>query len=172
MEDLAAEAEFSVGALYNFFPSKDKLYRCLIEQRSEQLSDEICQRLNRAAGPKEFIREYITGKIDLCLKYVDFLRLYTRERLGDRFTNDQLWWQTVAPIYEKIMSRLTTAFKEGMAQKCFRTGFKPEDLTVAMEGITDGFMYEWLQHPDEFSLEDKAETIISLFFNGVLAESE
>jgi hypothetical protein len=136
------------------------------------LSDEICQRLNQAAGPKEFIREYIAGKIDLSLKYVDFFRLYTRERLGDRFTNDQLWWQTVAPIYEKVVSRLTAAFKEGIAQKYFRPEFQPEDLTVAIEGLTDGFMYEWLQNPDTFSFKDKLEVITNLFFNGVLTESD
>jgi AcrR family transcriptional regulator len=170
MEDVAARSEFSVGTLYNCFPGKEDLYRTLIEQRCSQLRDEVNQALDQATDPAASIRTYIESKIDLCLKYVNFITLYTRERLGDRFSDNKLWWETVEPIYGDVMDRLTRIFQAGIEQGCFRADMDPNEMTIALEGLTDGFMHEWLRFPDKFSFKDKLEPMICLFFKGICKE--
>lgn len=170
MEDVAQQAEFSVGTLYNFFSSKDQLYRELIKMRFDLMHAEVSQAMDNASGPESIISSFIKAKVDICMKYVDFARLYTRERLGDRFTDNELWWKVAAPIYDNVLNRLSDAFEEGGRQGCFRTDISPSDMTVALDGMTDGFMYEWLMDPDKLSYKDKLDVMIRLFFNGVCSK--
>ena len=171
MEDVASRSEFAVGTLYNFFPSKKLLYQNLIEQRCRQLRDEVYKMLIKADNPIAIIKTYIQAKIQLCQKYHAFVKLYTRERLGDRFTDSDLWWKTVAPIYEDVMDRLTGAFQVGINDGYFRADLDPADMTIALEGLTDGFMHQWLMFPDKYVLNDHLESMIRQFFNGIFQES-
>ena len=167
MEQVAQVAEFSVGTLYNFFSGKDQLYRELIEQRFRQLYVEISKSMDEANDPASVIRTYIESKIDLCIKYIDFARLYTRERLSDRFTDNELWWKVVAPIYDNVLLRLQEAFEQGGSQGCFRTDISASDMVVALEGLTDSFMYDWLMGMEKYAYKDKLELIVRMFFEGV-----
>ena len=167
MEDIAEKAEFSVGTLYNFFPSKEDLYQLLIEQRCEQLCAEVSAAMRGAADPVSAIRMFIDAKIDLAGKYESFVRLYTRERMGDRFRDNELWRETVAPLYKEVRGRLTETFRGGIKAGCFRGDLAPEEMTTALEGLTDGFMYDWLVYPEKVSLREKFEVMVKLFFEGV-----
>jgi len=167
MEEVAKKAEFSVGTIYNLFSSKDLLYRCLIEQRCCELRDQVKTTLDIVNDPLQQIKAYIDLKIKLCYQYVNFVTLYTRERLGDRFSNHVIWRETVAPIYKDALGQITNAFRAGIEQGTFRPELDPADLTIALEGLTDGFMYEWLTSAEDFSFINKQEAITQIFFDGV-----
>jgi len=167
VEEVAELAEFSVGSLYNFFPGKEQLYQSLIQQRCQMLADEVDAALKTIGDPVKAIRAYIELKTQLCYKYESFVRLYARERLGDRFANNELWREIVAPVYEKVLGGLAEIFRSGIKQGCFRADLDPVDMTIALDGLTDGFLYAWLEYPEKSSFRDKLETMIRLFFYGV-----
>ena len=56
VEEVAARAEFAVGTVYNFFPSKDDLYRSLLQIRCEQLAAEGNALLDCAEDPLAEVR--------------------------------------------------------------------------------------------------------------------
>ena len=167
MEDVAGRAEFSVGTIYNYFNSKELLYHALIEQRFCQLRDEILEAMGADREPVAIIKAYIKAKVRLSKKFFDFAKLYTRERLGDRFTDNDLLWKMVAGYYDEVMAKLTQVFEQGIDGGDFRGGLEARDMTIALEGLTDGFMYEWLMFPDKYIFEDKLEVMIEMFFDGI-----
>ena len=171
VEDIAAEAEFSVGTLYNFFKSKDELYQSMIEYRFMQLSNEAMAALNQATDPVDFLRKYIQMRIDLCYKYEAFVKLYLRERLGDRFVNTELWKAKVEGLYEQFRSRLAENFQQGIDQGCFRDDIAPADMVSALEGLADGFMFDWMAYPESFAYSQKPGIMFELFFGGVRSQS-
>jgi len=166
VEDIAARSEFAVGTLYNLFSGKEQLYNSLIEMRSEQMADEINAILDQTNGPLEIVRAYIKAKIKLFTKYHYFIRLYGRERLGDRFSDHALWRETIAPLYNRILSRLVEAISEGVRQGIFRSDINPDDLVIVLEGLTEGFAYAWLENPDTFPYEEKEQSMIDFFISG------
>jgi len=170
MEEIAEKAEFSVGGLYNFFASKDKLYQELLEQRCRELADEALAAMRKVTDPISVIKAYIEAKVELSQKYVNFSRLYTRERLGDRFSDSELWWKVVAPIYEEVMKFITETFAAGIAAGIFRGDVSPQDMVIALEGLTDGFLYEWMMFPQKTSFKDKYQAMVQLFISGVRKE--
>lgn len=167
VEDVATRCGFSVGTLYNFFQNKEDLYHSLIAARAQQMSDEANAALDEAQGPRETVETYVRLKIRLSRKYEKFLRLYARERMGDRFTNAQLWRQTVAPLLEQVLGRVAKALAAGREQGCFREDVAPEDMTIALDGLTDGFLFEWLTGGDSEGFARKEETMVKIFWEGV-----
>ncbi len=171
VEDIAAESEFSVGTLYNFFKSKEELYQSMIEFRFGQLSDEAKAALDQSADPVDFLRRFMQMRIDLCYKYEAFVKLYTRERMGDRFANTELWKAKVEAIYEQFRARLAANFQQGIEQGYFRDDIAPADMVSALEGIAEGFRFDWMAYPDSFAYSEKPGIMFELFFGGVRSQS-
>lgn len=167
VEEVAARSEFSVGTLYNFFSSKEELYKSLIEKRIQQISEDANAALDEASDPETVIRAFIEAKIGLVYKYESFAKLYTRERMGDRFSNAELWRDKMGPFFEQVVMRLAQAFQEGMEQGLIRSDQNPYDMAIALDGMTDEFMFEWLVNPERMVFKDKGEVIFRLFFEGV-----
>jgi len=171
VEDIAAEAEFSVGTLYNFFKSKEELYQSMIEFRFQQMSDEVMAVLDKATEPMDFLRKYIQMRIDLCYKYEAFVKLYTRERMGDRFADTDLWKTKVEALYEQFRARLAANFQQGIEQGYFRGDISPEDMVTALEGLSDGFLFDWIAYPESFAYAEKSGIMFELILGGVRSQS-
>jgi len=167
MEDVAEQSEFSIGTLYNFFSSKEELYRSLMEMRIQQLNVEANAALDEANNPEELIQAYIQAKIGLSFKFESFAKLYTRERMGDRFSNVKLWREKMGPFFDQVLTRLAGAFREGIEAGRFRSDLDPVDMAIALDGMTDEFMYEWLVNPEQVKLGKKCDVICGLIFDGV-----
>lgn len=167
MEDVAERAEFSIGTLYNFFSSKEELYQSLMEMRIHQLNVEANAVLDETSSPEELIQAYIQAKIGLSFKYESFAKIYTRERMGDRFSNAELWREKMGPLFEQVHKRLTGAFQEGIATGQFRSDLDPADMALALDGMTDEFMFERLVNPERVKLKEKYDIICGLIFDGV-----
>ncbi len=167
MEEIACEADFSVGTMYNLFASKDDLYQSLIEQRFTKISEEINAMIDLAGNPLEAISLYIKGKILLSNKYRVFAKLYTRERLGDRFSQSDLWTNVAGPLFQQLLNRLSAIIKSGINVGQFRSDINPFDIAVGIDGLSDGFMYEWLMNPDAYEFETKFDPMMKMISEGV-----
>ena len=167
VEDVAARAEFAVGTLYKFFPSKELLYQSLIIQRARLLSDRANEIMDQASDPQSIVRAFVKAKIDITGKYHSFFKIYTQERMGDRFSNNELWREKVGPLVQHLLNRLVDAFNQGIKQGVFRADLDPVDMAIALDGLSDGFMFEWLVDPEHFSFANKLDTMLKLFLDGV-----
>ena len=167
VEEIAALAEFSVGTLYNFFPGKEELYWALVERRIGQLAREMNALLGQATDPVAAVREYVAGKIALFGRYLPFVKLYTRERLGDRLSNTKVWQEKFAPLYRQTMQQLAAACQKGIDAGVFRPEISPADMAIALDGLTDAFMFEALSSRTTEFFEKKLDTMLQLFLDGV-----
>lgn len=166
VEQIAAETGFSVGSLYNLFGSKEDLYLALIETRAHQLADDANAAFDQVAQPIDFPVAYINLRIALAGKYEPFFRLWARERMGDRFASTPLWTEKLAPLLNPFLQRLTDAFAQGQRDGVFRSDVDPADLTLAIDGLCDAFMFEWLAGDDPDRFGAKREPMLQLFLQG------
>ncbi len=168
VDDIAEKAEYSVGTIYNMFKSKDHLYHQLLSSRFEVFLGEMLSAVENADGPIDAVKAYIESKIDICQRNPYFLKLYVRERLGDRFVNNELWSEDVEPFCNKLYEVLQEKFKQGIQQGVFVSGIDPADMVVAVEGVTDGFMYRGEMLDDGEYFSQKKKVIMDLFFNRIV----
>jgi len=168
MEDVAVKSEFGVGTLYCYFPSKEDLYQPLIEQRAQTIYADVMALLDEAGSePMDVVREFIRAKITVCYRYEPFMKLYTRERMGDRFNKNPLWTEIVGPLFARVFDVLGEAFDRGKASGVFSTAYQTRDLVIGLDGMTDGFLYAWLDNPQEMDFRAKEQHMTTLFLYGI-----
>jgi len=167
MEDVAAAAEFAVGTIYNFFASKEQLYHTLIGERFAEVCQAGHAMMDEATDPVGVIRAFVEAKVRLAPERLSFVKLYTRDRMSDRFANNAFWRDTVGPLYMEWMERLVATFAAGIEEGVFRGDVEPVDMAIAIDGLTDGFMYDWLTDARGYAFADKLEAMWQLVLGGV-----
>ncbi|MBN2210752.1 MAG: helix-turn-helix transcriptional regulator [Sedimentisphaerales bacterium] len=169
VEDIARQSEFSVGTLYGFFDSKEQLYISLVSERFEQLAAELHKAMDQTDNLVEKVRIYIAKRAELTLKYAKFAKLYTRDRMNDRFTKSELWRVKVGPIWDDQIERLRMIFEQGRNEGCFRSDIDPWDIAITLTNMCDGYLYEWLMRDGKFNLKQKVDLCMTLLLKGIQA---
>ena len=156
MEQIAREADFAVGTLYNFFKSKEDLYHAVV--------GDIFQRAERAFRnevlTKDDPRAAIEALVDLRLRFFRSHRAFARVvfetvhvgRLGPR-----LWLpREHLAGYDRAMHELADVLQRGIEQGIFVEG-EPFALALVVHGALNAFIAHWVQEADEEPTEPRVE---------------
>jgi AcrR family transcriptional regulator len=166
MADVAEEAEFAVGTLYNFFKSKEDLYRALFLRKIDQIGREMRAAVASARDPREKIEKVIELHFYFAQKFREFFQLYMTEILGA---------QKPVPIGSLHMQRRYQRFIKfvsGIIEQGRRTGvFAAQDPVyagVCLIGIMHHCTTLWVSSKRPPAVEAVAAIAKNIFFNGVL----
>ena len=116
IEEIAKEAEFAVGTLYNLFKGKDELYARVIENFVQQFMADFEEKVVSEDNPEKAIGALIG------------LRLTHFDEHRDRY-----------------VAAITKIFERGTASGIFDQG-DPLYLTLCLEGIINAFVAYWSRH--------------------------
>jgi TetR/AcrR family transcriptional regulator len=166
MSDVAREAEFGTGTLYNYFKSKEELYFTLIEEKVEKINRLVKHELSQKASAVEGIKKVLELQFDFIERNRDFFRIYILER--NRFE-----W-TVKDELRKGLHEKTVAYVNLIAE-VMRQGvnkgelrpMNPIDLAHAFVGMVHSFVFEWMISPKPYPLISKLATVLEIFLGGV-----
>jgi AcrR family transcriptional regulator len=78
MDDIAARAGVSKGALYQHFKDKDDLYLALILQGLNRLFDEVRERVAGPKAPEDKLRGFVAEVVRFFTTYPSYLELIQR----------------------------------------------------------------------------------------------
>jgi hypothetical protein len=71
-------------------------------------------------------------------------------------------------LHQKELKKVASLLKKGIRQKKFKK-LNPYHLSIALGGLIDGFMFNWLENSGSHPYEADVSFITELFFNGCLA---
>ena len=165
MNEIAKEAEFAVGTLYKFFSNKEEMYSTLVVEKADEFHSALLNALDTGGDELARIRACIDAKIDVFKNNLDFARLYLTETQGACFSIRAGLDEELKRRYEEYLIKLSNVFKEGAEKKIFKA-FDPYILAVAIDGITNAFLMEYLEDPEKHRFD--AETVMDIFFNSLL----
>ncbi len=168
VEDVARQAEFSVGTLYNFFGSKDLLFKELVEDRFGKVFECFQEEMDNSRNAKDLIEGFIQARIEVLRRETAFVKIYLNEHLDDIFRKPDFYETYVGKFCGNLMGRLENAFKDCQKQGIFRDDMDAYDMAVALNGIIDGFMFEWSSRPEYQINEKRVHTILGIFFEGAM----
>ncbi len=167
MNEIARESEFAVGTLYKFFENKEDLYKSLIIEKAEEFHSALIEALEKEGDELERIRSCIDAKIEVFLKNLDFARLYLTETQGACFSVKAGLDEELKRHYEDYVSRLSDVFMSGIKKGVFKK-FDPYLLALALNGITNSFLFEYLENPETHRFN--TDLIMRIFLEGILME--
>ena len=169
MHEIAKRAEFAIGTLYKFFKNKEDLYKALMMEKAEEYHRVLMGVLAEEDDVLTVLEDYIAAKVRLFTDNLASLRLYFAETRGASFNIKAGLDQDIRKLYDKFVMRLASVLETGVRKKVFRK-IDPYYMAVALEGLTNAFLFCWLEDPEQHPYEANVPLIRGMFFKGVLAE--
>jgi AcrR family transcriptional regulator len=163
VRDIAHEAGFSVGGVYQFFTSKDELYLKVVESQWEfffGLLDEA-----RKAGSARGRLEALTAAMFRTFEERrGFFRLFLSERGRLTASFSGLITERVGAHTRKLREELVDLMRQGVEEGTLRTG-DPGMLASAYLGMVHNCIFEALSSGAPRPTRSPSE-ILSLFLDG------
>ena len=164
MHEIAKKSEFAVGTLYKFFSNKEELYKTLILEKSEEFHSVLKRALEKPGSEMEKIKAWVKAKVNVFMDNLDYVRLYLAETRGASFNIRAGLDTEIIRQYDETVEKVKDVFEKGIKKELFRK-YDPYLLAVALDGISNTFLFEHLAHPDRLLFD--ADLIVSIFFQQV-----
>ncbi len=169
MHEIAKRAEFSVGTLYHFFKNKEDLYKALIMENAVEYHRILNGVLSKENDILTVLEEYISTKAKIFSESIATLRLYFGETHGVSFNIKAGLDEDIRKLYDELVEHLSSVLEKGIRENVIRD-VNPYYLSIALEGLTNAFLFCWLEDPDHHPYEANISLIKELFLRGCLAK--
>ena len=164
MQEIARQAEFAVGTLYNFFKDKEDLYKALVLEQANKFHTELNRAIDSSVDEIEKIKNYIRAKGEVFAANVPMIRLYFAETRGASFNVKAGLDSEIRKSYGEFLHKLAAVFESGIRKKKFKEILDPYYMAVAIDSLTNAFLFLWLEDPQKHPYSKNVDTIIRLFF--------
>jgi TetR/AcrR family transcriptional regulator len=168
MQEIAKKAEFAIGTLYKFFENKEDLYKALVLEQSEEFHNALAQAIEASEDEIEKLRNFVRVKGELFRANVSMIRLYFAETRGASFNIMAGLDLDIRERYGYFLEKLASVFASGIEEKRFKKIGEPYYLAVAIESLTNAFLFLWLEAPDRHPYPDDPDTILNILFKGLV----
>src|SRR5256714_7729568 len=163
VEEIAATAGFSTGALYSNFDGKEDLFLVLMEREIDEHAREIAE----AVGERPSVAERATGgarrwmtmierEPELLLLFMEFWAYGVREPEVR---------PKVAARFAQVRALLTDLITEGTREFGLELELPAEQLAVAIDALADGIARQKLADPDAVP-DDLMGRVLALLLAG------
>jgi TetR/AcrR family transcriptional regulator len=166
MHQIAQRAEFAVGTVYKFFKNKEELYKALITAKVAEYHRILKETLDQEKDIPSLLQDYVAAKAAVLVGGAATLRLYFAETRGASFNIKAGLDRDIRKLYDEVVARLASVLAAGVKKKVFRK-LDPYQMAMALEGITNAFLFGWLEDPQRHPYEANIPTMIDMFFLGV-----
>jgi TetR/AcrR family transcriptional regulator len=168
MQEIAKKAEFAIGTLYKFFENKEDLYKALVLEQSEEFHNALARAIEASEDEIEKLRNFVRVKGELFRANVSMIRLYFAETRGASFNIMAGLDLDIRERYGYFLEKLASVFASGIEEKRFKKIGEPYYLAVAIESLTNAFLFLWLEAPDRHPYPDDPDTILNILFKGLV----
>ena len=168
MREIAKKAEFAIGTLYKFFKNKEDLYKALMLEQADRFESVLTKALKEPDDEIEKLRNYVRAKGELFRANVSMIRIYFTETRGVGFNFMAGLDSEIRKRHFRFMQILASVFEMGMRRKRFNKIADPYYLAMALESLTNAFLFLWLEAPESHPYPDDANTILDILFKGLV----
>ena len=168
MHEIAQKAEFAIGTLYKFFKNKEDLYKALMLEQADRFHDVLTKAIEEPDDEIEKLRNYARAKGELFRANAAMIRLYFAETRGASFNVLAGLDSEIRERYYEFLQTLASVFERGIKRKRFKKIADPYYLAVALESLTNAFLFLLVEAPERHPYPEDPETILDILFKGLV----
>jgi AcrR family transcriptional regulator len=168
MQEIAEKSEFAVGTLYKFFRNKEELYKALILEQFHAFRGSLAKAIEEPEEEIGKLRNYVKTKGELFRANAPMIRLYFAETQGARANVMAGFDADLRERHDAFLQTLASVFESGMKRKRFRKIADPYSLAVALDGITNSFLFLWMERPERHPCPVDPDAILNILFKGLV----
>lgn len=165
MAEIAREAEYAIGTLYNCFPSKEALYERLLVTRAEEISAGIRAAIAGPGTARERLEAVLLAKLDWFARHRDFVLIYATSSIVA-----MAGWglpAEVAKMREENQRAIARLLAGARARGELGVEADPADLALAYQSISQGFLIAAVRTPGAFPVERVRRQMRQVFFDPI-----
>jgi len=170
MSEIARKSEFAVGTLYKFFRNKQDLYKALVLELAERCHNTLIEAIEKPDDEIQKLRNYVRAKGKFFGENVSFIRLYFAETRGASFNIMAGLDRDIRGRYDQFLDILAAIFRSGIERKRFAKIAEPYYLAVAIESLTNAFLFLWLEAPERHPYPEDPDTILNIALKPLIAQ--
>ena len=168
MQEIAQKAEFAVGTMYKFFENKEDLYKALVLEQSDKFHNALTEAIEASDDEIEKLQNYVRAKGEVFAANVRMIRLYFAETRGASFNVRAGLDSEIRERYGHFLETLAAVFASGMKKKRLKKIADPYHLAVAIDSLTNAFLFLWLETPDQHPYPEDPDVILDILFKGLV----
>ncbi len=163
VDEIAKEAHVGKGTVYNYFRSKEEVFKAVVEEEAKIFRNELKKAVSSEPTPEKKLRAYVTRRMYLLRQLANFYSTFK-----DEYINYYGFLEKVRAKYtNEEMATIKQILKEGTEKRIFL--IRDLDLTafavvIAMKGLE----YYWAMETDPLVTEKKIDTLLKIFLEGIL----
>lgn len=171
VDDIAEFAEISKGTIYLYFKSKAELFLASFESGIEELINLTLKVLSENTDdPAKGICELIKSHLSYCQQNADILRMLSSERAHFEFHSRAVrnikFKKRIVSMMSQNISEVANYIQNGINIGVFKQ-VDSKDAALALFSIIHGISANWSMEYDDSNLLQKADTIITIFLDGI-----
>ncbi|MGC2776147.1 MAG: TetR/AcrR family transcriptional regulator [Bradyrhizobium sp.] len=168
IDEIAAKAGLTKGAVYFYFKTKDAILLRLLDEAAGFIVDPISIHIAEA-GPTADAKlvKFIHTQSMLGLtrpEHVLLLILISIEFCG---TGNEIETR-VRAIYRRMYAAIEKVIAQGQCEGVFRTDLRSRELTAIVMAGHDGVLVEWYRRPREITGKSLANTLRAILLHGLM----
>lgn len=163
VEEIAAEAGFSTGALYSNFDGKEALFLALMDHEIDAYSHEVAAAVDGLASAAERARDGAAHWMEIVEREPEMLMLFVE--FWAYAARDPAARERVAASFAKVREVLTRLIADGARELDLQLEMPAEHLAIAIDALADGIARQKLADPDAVP-DDLMGRVLSLLFSG------
>lgn len=169
MQEIAAEAEFAIGTLYNFFASKEDLFAELLEDSAAKGMGMILPAFEGPGDERQKVARYIRLHERIAREHAPAIRLFLLESRG-RCLPEPRFEARKKEFHEQVISRLSEMIAAGVRKGLF-TSVDPTIAAMCLSAAMESVTLAAVENTRAGDLAADLRKIEAVFFKGLVKSS-
>ncbi len=170
LEEIAAAAGLTRGAIYWHFGGKAQIFQALVQERFTRIGSMLSQAFTLGGSPYERLQRILVHSLTIAENDPDYRAILELSWFKMEMTPElEAGMKERAEATWAFLDTISGLIRSGVRQGEFRADLNPRDGAITAVGFLNGITSLWLMSPDQFSLSEKAESLVDIFLNGFRA---
>ncbi len=171
VEEIAHEAEFSVGAIYTFFESKEGLRSEVMAKIAEDFLVTFRQATAEPQEAMDVIASGVQSRLRHAQEHGGFIRLLMDSSLAGRVTPESAIPESCQGLYDSYIEELASLLDQAMTEGVIRR-LDPLYAALALEGMINAFFAYWSRKGMSVPLDEQMEVVRKTYLEQLIAVQE
>ena len=167
MTDIAKHAEFSAATVYNYFDSKEDIYKTLIKERIVTLYQRIKEAVSLEGDFTGKLRKLVEIKCSFFNENKNFFHLIAKEQNTFPATIKADFGSEIYNIYMEYIDYVTSILKKEQ-EKGIIKGWDAKGMACGIIGFLHNTIFQWMMSKDTSNLEEKVNMIVDVIIHGII----
>ncbi len=164
-DEIAERAEFSKGALYSYFKSKEEMFFSLVREKVDSLEKKVKESIKSASTPIESIENLIKTHLEFFEENKGFFQIMASERSRFELGIKDKLRKELMKRFQTYLKKVERPMKAAVDNKDLKN-IDPNHLAIALIGMVHSFTAQWILTGRESPLTELSPVITRLFFHG------